>query len=265
MTPQKVLAELLNRLEASRGVAVHIGGGELSEWPANAVAALKSARLLVKTRPASSIVCPGCERECTKSVEVYPAEDGRPARAYIYCDEPEDMGRIEVEPGTLEQWRITGGTLAGAMAQLLGFTKPPEQDSTGKWWALGLLKGNEHKGAIKFAAENGVALYVAGHTVPLTEILSLDNNGLTMDRSELQRLVDKPAHTLGAPAYEPSIARREARKLDTQQRYGAWRKAAKELRRNHRGKSERWVSLQIAKMDIANGSSEETIRKHMRQ
>jgi len=266
MTPQAALAELLERLAAQQGAAVHIGNDELNTWPAEAVAAMKSARLLVKARPASSIVCPGCEENCpSMPVEVFPSEGGRPARAFIFCDKPEDMGRIDVEPGTLGQWRITGGTLADAMARLLGFTKPPEQDGTGKRWTLGLLKGNDHKGAIKLAAENGVALCVAGHTVPLTEILSLDSDGLTMDKKELLRLVDKPAHTHGAPAYAPSIARREARKLDTQQRYAAWRKAAKELRRKPQGKSERWVSLQIAKKDIANGSSAETIRKHLRQ
>lgn len=62
MTPQAVLIELVNRLKASKGAAVHIGGGELSEWPADSVVALKAARLLVKTRPASPLVCPGCER-----------------------------------------------------------------------------------------------------------------------------------------------------------------------------------------------------------
>lgn len=64
MTPQAALAELLERLAAQQGAAVHIGNDELNTWPAEAVAAMKSARLLVKARPASSIVCPGCEENC---------------------------------------------------------------------------------------------------------------------------------------------------------------------------------------------------------
>lgn len=265
MTPQAALAELLERLGAQQGAAVHIGSSELHDWPADAVAALKFARLLVTARPAAIIVCPGCERECAKPVDVFPVEDARPARAFIDCNEPEDLGRIPVELNSLEQWRITGETLAGAVARLLGFTKPPERDGAGKRWMLGLLKGKVHKGAVKLAAENGVVLCVAGHTVPLAEILSLDSDRLIVDRNELLRLVDKPAHTPGAQAYTPSIARREARKLDTHERYAAWRKAAKALRRKPQCKSERWVSLQIAKTDLGKGSSAETIRKHIRR
>lgn len=62
MTPQPILAELLHRLKASRGAAVLIGSEELREWPADTVAALKSARLLVKARPANRLTCPGCEK-----------------------------------------------------------------------------------------------------------------------------------------------------------------------------------------------------------
>jgi len=262
MTPQAVLAELLNRLEASRGAAVLIDAEELREWPADAVAALNAARLLAQARPASGLICPGCEQQCYKPVDVLPAEGGRPARAYIYCDEPEDMGRIEIELSTLGQWQITGDGLAGALAHMLGFTGTPQQDGAAKQWTLGALKGKEHKATIKLTLEGGVSLAVAGHTVALAEFLSLDGNGLTVDKNELLQLVDKPAPT--AQAYQPSIARREARKLDTQQKYAAWKKTARELRRKPQGKSERWVSRQIAKMPIAQGSTAETIRKHIR-
>lgn len=118
MTPQAVLAELLPRLKA--GTTVYIGGRELSQWPADAVVALKSARLLVKVRPASRLECPGCERQCDKPVELYPAEDARPARAYIMCDEPEDMGRIQLDLSDLEQWRVSGDASPAAVAQTLG-------------------------------------------------------------------------------------------------------------------------------------------------
>lgn len=120
MTPETVLAEVVNRLEASRGAAVYVGGSELGEWPADSVAALKAARLLVKARPASRLVCPGCERQCDKSVDLYPVEDAKPARAYIICDEPEDMGRILLDLGDLEQWRVNGDTTPASVAQTLG-------------------------------------------------------------------------------------------------------------------------------------------------
>ena len=88
---------------------------------------------------------------------VRPAEGNRPARAFISCDKPEDVGRVPVELGRLAQWRITGGMLAGAMARLLGFTKPPHEDSVGKRWTLGRLKGKEYKGEVQLSVGGSVA------------------------------------------------------------------------------------------------------------
>ena len=91
-------------------------------------------------------------------VYVRPGEGNRPARAFISCDKPEDVGRVPVELGRLAQWRITGGMLAGAVARLLGFTKPPHEDSVGKRWVLGRMKGEECKGEVTLSVEGGVTL-----------------------------------------------------------------------------------------------------------
>jgi len=214
MTPQAALTELLDRLAAQQGAAVHIGNDELNTWPAEAVAAMKAARVLVKARPASSIVCPGCERECAMPVDVFRAEDGRPARAFISCDKPEDMGLIPVELRTLERWQVTGEVLAGALNKLFGFTKPPQQDATGKRWALGILKGKEDKGAITLSIENGVLLILDGHNIPPVHVLTLDQRGLTADKDALLRMVDgdtqQPASGVGSAAWRKQKAKAAA-------------------------------------------------------
>jgi hypothetical protein len=125
MTPQAVLVELLHRLKAQQGAAVYISGRELSDWPADAVEALKSARLLVKARPANHLACPGCEKQCSKDVDLFPAEGMRSARAYIHCDEPEDLGRIQLDLGDLEQWRVSGDASPASVANALGVPLPP--------------------------------------------------------------------------------------------------------------------------------------------
>jgi hypothetical protein len=130
MTPQAVLIELLHRLKARQGTTVYIGERELNEWPADAVEALKSARLLVKARPASRLECPGCERQCYKPVELSPAEDARPARADIICDESEDMGLIPLDMAALEQWRVSSDASPLAAAQALGVTLLPAEAGT---------------------------------------------------------------------------------------------------------------------------------------
>jgi hypothetical protein len=263
MTPQAALVELLHRLGARYGAAVYIISDELIGWAAETVAAMKSGRLLVKARAASGIVCPGCEQRCPMPVEVHPAEDSRTARTFIVCNKPEDSGRIAVELGTLEQWQINGGTLAGAVARLLGLNKQsPKADTTGKHWTLGLLTGKELKAEATLAVNEGVALSVAGHSLPVADIITFDGDGLTADKVELLRLVDTPA---GAPRNEPSTARREARKLDTHALYKNWRKAYRALKQQRRNMSDVWCSQQIAKQDSAAGRSANTIQKRMKQ
>ncbi|MCI0354335.1 MAG: hypothetical protein L0099_04735, partial [Acidobacteria bacterium] len=94
-----------------------------------------------------------------------------------------------VELGRLAQWRITGGTLAGAVARLLGFTKRPHEDTVSKRWTLGRLKGKEYKGEVELSVEGG-ALMMAGQNIPLVHVLTLNRRGLKADNDMLLRLVD---------------------------------------------------------------------------
>ncbi len=68
MTPKAALIELLGRVGARLGESITVSTEELSQWPTEAVAALKSQGLLLKARPAKSVVCPGCEQECSMPV-----------------------------------------------------------------------------------------------------------------------------------------------------------------------------------------------------
>ena len=56
MTPQAALVELLGRVGARNGAAVTVSTEELSQWPVAAVAAMKTQNLLLKARPAKSVV-----------------------------------------------------------------------------------------------------------------------------------------------------------------------------------------------------------------
>lgn len=75
-------------------------------------------------------------------------------------------------------------------------------------------------------------------------------------------MIDRP---LSSNQYKPSIARREVNKLDTQTRHKGWQKAYRELKRKNPNKSDNWCALQIAKMPIGKGKSQETIRKNMKK
>ena len=85
MTPLDALLELLERVGASRDAAALVNQQELSRWPAEAVRSLKSQKLLQRASPATSVVCPGCEQECTMPVNTLPAGPG-PAASFVVCD-----------------------------------------------------------------------------------------------------------------------------------------------------------------------------------
>ena len=54
------------------------------------------------------------------------------------------------------------------------------------------------------------------------------------------------------------------RKLKTQDRHNKWKLECEKFKISHTDKSDTWISIQISKMDIAEGCSSETIRKNMK-
>ena len=58
MTPRDALLDLVARVGARDGAAVRISETDVRQWPAEAVSALKAHRLLVRARPARTVVCP---------------------------------------------------------------------------------------------------------------------------------------------------------------------------------------------------------------
>ncbi|MEO6815670.1 MAG: hypothetical protein ABI177_03135 [Edaphobacter sp.] len=76
------------------------------------------------------------------------------------------------------------------------------------------------------------------------------------------RVRDIPSLQPTMPRRSPSV-RQEARKLDTQSMQEKWQKEYRRLKKSRPGHSDVWYSQRIAGMDIAEGRSAETIRKHM--
>ena len=214
MTESELLEHVFERLSRAEAGEEIFGTDEARQWPDGALVSLINAKVLRPAQPAQVIECDGCEKNCFKPVHVQAAESGRSARAFIAGDEPEDMGRIRVELDRMKQWHVTGEALAGAVARLLGFTKPPQAEGTGKRWVLGLLEGKENKGAVTLSIEHGVTLALNGQSVPLVHALTLSQRGLKVDRGALLRVVDgdtrEPAAGIGSPAWRKLTARAAA-------------------------------------------------------
>ena len=263
MTPQATLIELLGRVGASQGAAVLVNDDELSQWPTEAVAAMKAQRLLAKARPASSAICPGCERDCVMPVHVLPAEGDQAARAFISCDKRSDINRIPVPFTMLTQWQCNTDAVCGFVAASLGVRRSDEKTSSAALTNIGISTGDKRNQMLCLQANGALALVAGSSSLPLAEMIEYRDGAYSLDAVMIRQLVD--AATTADSRYTPSITRREASKLETQAMYASWQKAYRELYKKHKSKnmSEVWYSQQIAKMDIAKGRDASTIKKHM--
>jgi hypothetical protein len=262
MTPQSALIELLARVSAAQGAAVLVSDEELSQWPSVVVAAMKSQRLLAKARPAASVICPGCERECVMPVHMVPAGSRGPA-SFIVCDKRSDINRVVVSTEQLTQWRCDAEAVCGFLAASLGLRRSEQRSANADVWNIGIASGDKRRQALCLQADGVLSLVAGNNAMPLAELVGYRDGEYSVDVATIRRLVDSA--TTPDPRYTPSNAKREARKLDTQAMYEDWRKAYRDLKRQRRNMPDVWYSRQIVKMDIANGRTADTIRKHMKK
>lgn len=260
MTLNDVLEDLIQRL-GSGGDPV-LAWEQVREWPAGATGVFEKAGWLKPTVASSTVECPGCEENCFMPVHVLPARNEQPARAYVACDRRDDMGRVKIAMPQLQQWQVTEGQVARWVSGALGLRGKLKQDKASGAFLLGNLQGKKRVGAMEFQTVELVSLKTSGHSLPLSELVFFNNDRPSIDRAAILELVDLPPASESAERYQRSTARREARKVGTLERYAAWEKAYRELKRKRPGMSDVWYSQQIGKQLNANA---ETIRKHMKK
>jgi hypothetical protein len=257
----EALLELLERVGASRGGTVLVSEEELSWWPADAVKALKSHKLLVKASPAASVVCPGCEQECMMPVHTPPSGTG--ASSFVVCDKRDDINRVAVSAERLRQWRCGAEAVGAFVSKSLGLRPESQRKAGAGLWELGLVTGKKRSQMLCLRANEALELVAGNNAVPLAELVRYEAGSYAVNHAAIGQLVD--AATTGDSRYTPGNVRREARKLDTQGMHESWRKEYRTLKNRRPEMSEVWYSQQIAKMDIAKDRSAETIRKHIKR
>ena len=261
MTPQDALIDLLGRVGSGQGAAILINENQLSQWPSAAVAALKSQRLIAKTRPASSAICPGCERECVMPVHILPNTTRAPD-AFIVCDKRSDINRVPISADRLTQWQCSADAVAGFVADCLGVRRSDQQPTTDELLNIGIATGGKRSQMLCLRASDELALVAGNIALPLADVIGFRDGAYSLDADTIRKLVD--AAPKADPRYTPSNAKREARKLDTQAMYAEWQKAYKTLCKQRRDMSDVWYSKQIEKMPIAKGRDFSTIKKNMK-
>jgi len=186
------LADLLDRVAAMNGRPVFFSREELAEWPEEVVRTLQEKGFLRKAPFSRTTPCDGCEEQCVMPVHVPAASDS----AYIICDRRDDVHRIEIPAARLRQWTSSLKILASAIARLLEL-RPSSSAllDDGRRANPGVLRGHRHSSHVDLLINDNGQLLVslAGHEVPLIEILRLKGNTIVVDRSRLMHLADNPA------------------------------------------------------------------------
>ena len=260
MTTEAALIELLGRVGARLGESVTVSTEELNQWPAAAVSALKSQGLLLKARPVKSVVCPGCEQECSMPVHTVTRANAA-AASFVVCDKRSDINRVAVPAARLALWRCDAKAVCGFVAACLDLQQTIVQPSEDGLLPIGMARGNKRTQMLCLRAQGHLALVVGADAIPLADVVGFENGGFTLDHAVIRQLVD--AATTADTRHTPSTAKRESAKLDTQARYASWKKAYKALRKKRPNESDVWYSQQIAKTPIAQGRDASTIKKHM--
>jgi len=260
MTPQAALIELLARIGARDGAAVLVSTEDLNQWPAAAVAALKSQGLLLKARPAQSVVCPGCEQDCSMPVHTV-SRANAPATSFVVCDKRSDINRVAIPPARLAQWRCDAQMVCGFVAASLGLMQTTVQPSDSGLLPVGMAGGVKRTQMLCLRVQGHMTLVVGAAVLPLADVIRFEDGNFTLDAAAIHQLVD--ATTTADPRHTPSTVKREARKLDTQAMYAAWQKEYRALKKRRPGESDVWYSEQIAKKPIAKDRDASTIKKHM--
>lgn len=140
-------------------------------------------------------------------VTIYPAQDDKPAKAFITCDKRNDIGRVQVDFRRMEQWLATGGMVAATLAEFLGVSRSSRSTVENGRWHIGTVKGKKHIGLATMVADgSNLGIALGGHAIPVADVLTFEKNTLLLDRAALIRMVDNP---MGDSDTETPDARRK--------------------------------------------------------
>ena len=260
MTPREALLDLVARVGARDGAAVRVSETDVRQWPAEAVSALKAHRLLVRARPARTVVCPGCEADCVMPVQTIPAGPREAAR-FIVCDKRSDINRVALTTAHVDQWKCDAEALARFVVEQLGLRPSRHRTDDAGTRPLGLAAGDTRHQMLGLRPHGDVTLVVADTAVALADLIDFARGAYVLDTAAIRHLVD--AATTADPHYTPSTTRREAHTRDTQARYARWQTAYRALKRRRPHMSDVWYARQLAKQTVAAGGQADTIRRHM--
>ncbi|MBG57472.1 MAG: hypothetical protein CMK46_04195 [Porticoccus sp.] len=256
------LNDVLAALEAGNGAAL-ISFDTTQTWGSGALDVLVKQRLLKPASVAKSVECRGCEERCYSDVVTQSSPAGD-VRAFVVCEVPDkqaEMGRVLVAVERLQQWQCNTILLAQFIAGKLGLDSRQIEARGDAGYRLGMLKSPHGRRWVSLTTFP-LALDANQQSVPLGELLFVDEGFIALDDVHIQHLLSREGNTT-EKQYIPNTEKRESRKLNTQAMYQEWRDTHAQLLCEHPGRDKTWYARKIARMEIAYGRDYETIRKRL--
>ena len=258
----RILQSFIEGINATKRPVI-VSWDEVKLWTPGALEKLVEVGILVPAAKAKSIECHGCERRCF--VEIIMHKNKSLTRAFIVCDDPEmhgKIGRIEIPLVRLQQWQCGVKQFAIVIANLLGIEGKIEHALGQNNVRIGMLKGSKGRRWVSLNT-NPLSLEINHYLMLLEEILFFENNQLVIDKACIDDQLNRTSKNIGK-IYAPSTNRREESKRNTAAMYKDWNDAYLKLKKDNPDKSDVWCSIQIARMDIAQGKDSKTIRRYMK-
>jgi hypothetical protein len=106
------------------------------------------------------------------------------------------VARVAIARDLLKQWTSSPERVADALARLLG-TRRNNGDTAALRWDVGVLKGTQNSAHVVLGIERELRLNIAGHSLPVADVLELSSKGLMLERRALLRCVDAPVAAAG--------------------------------------------------------------------
>lgn len=257
MKPNIILAELFDRVSSSSEAIALINAVEINQWPPESVDALKTQKLIKKIQPATSAICPGCERQCTQAVHILPE-----LHPFLVCDKRSDINRIPISSEQLIQWQISAIAITRFIAADLSVQLIGKILKNSDLLEIGMVAGKKRSQMICLQFGEKLVLVVGTNTILLENIIIFDNGRYGLNDELICKLVD--SSQTADNRYTPRTKKREEGKKKTQDRHKAWKKEYQKMKKNTPGKTDEEYASQIAKLPISDGRDKKTICKNMK-
>lgn len=249
--------QIVDRVAAEHPVPAILVGYEIEQWPHETLEKLIEQGLLVETTRATAADCTGCEWNCNKAVEVLTLPSGQPPFAFIFCDEEPDHGRIPVGLDRLRRFQASLATTACFAAECLSLEVNDRAVRAGSI-KLGVHRGRYGPREVGLIVrEHRIILVVGQKEHDLADLIRWKGEGLSVDRDQFKRLLNRKArpNEPPAPARAPDRPQASSRQLLTAERDQEIQRYGARLRR--KGKSATAAAQEIAGMPFiqhpANG------------